>query len=69
MSVLKPMVMRMYKAIKNFAEDESGATAIEYGLIAALVSVAAVTALTNVGNSLSSMFDKVSSDLDAAVSP
>ena len=59
----------MYQAIKNFAEDESGATAIEYGLIAALVSVAAVTALTNVGNSLSSMFEKVSSDLDAAVTP
>ena len=59
----------MYNTIKNFAKDESGATAIEYGLIAALVSVAAVTALTNVGGSLSSMFEKVSSDLDAAVTP
>ena len=33
----------MYDSIKNFANDESGATAIEYGLIAALVSVAAQT--------------------------
>jgi pilus assembly protein Flp/PilA len=57
----------MYNTIKNFANDESGATAIEYGLIAALVSVAAVTALTEVGTSLSAMFGRVSSDLDAAV--
>ena len=59
----------MYNTIKEFANDESGATAIEYGLIAALVSVAAVTALTSVGTSLSSMFSKVSSDLNAAVAP
>lgn len=59
----------MYKTIKEFAKDESGATAIEYGLIAALVSVAAVTALTNVGQSLDGMFTKVSSTLDNAVAP
>ena len=55
--------------IKRFLQDESGASAIEYGLIAALVSVAAVTALTNVGDSLSNMFETVSSDVDAAVTP
>ena len=59
----------MYSTIKKFLQDESGATAIEYGLIAALVSVAAVTALTSVGTSLSSMFEKVSTDLDTAVAP
>ena len=59
----------MYSTIKNFLQDESGATAIEYGLIAALVSVAAVTALTSVGASLSSMFEQVSSELDTAVTP
>ena len=59
----------MYSTIKKFLQDESGATAIEYGLIAALVSVAAVTALTSVGTSLSSMFNKVSTDLDTAVTP
>ena len=57
----------MYRFIKDFANDDSGATAIEYGLIAALVSVAAVTALTNVGTSLDAMFSTVSSTLDAAV--
>ena len=59
----------MYNTIKKFANDESGATAIEYGLIAALVSVAAVTALTNVGSSLDNMFTTVSTTLDAAVAP
>ena len=49
--------------------DESGATAIEYGLIAALVSVAAVGALTAMGDSLEGMFTKVSSTLDAAIAP
>lgn len=61
--------MRMYDFIKTFADDESGATAIEYGLIAALVSVAAVGALSNVGTSLDAMFNSVSSELDAAVTP
>ena len=51
---------------KTFIKDESGATAIEYGLIAALVSVAAIAAMTSLGESLSSMFTTVSSELDAA---
>ena len=59
----------MCSSMKRFLLDESGATAIEYGLIAALVSVAGVTALNNVGNSLSAMFSTVSSELDAAVTP
>jgi pilus assembly protein Flp/PilA len=49
-------------------KDDSGATAIEYGLIAALVSVAAIGALTAMGNSLSTMFNTVSTALSAAVS-
>ena len=59
----------MYRIIKSFVLDESGATAIEYGLIAALVSVAAVGALSNVGTSLDAMFNEVSSELNAAVTP
>jgi pilus assembly protein Flp/PilA len=47
-------------------KDESGATAIEYGLIAALVSVAAITALQALGGSLDDMFTTVSDALDAA---
>ena len=48
-------------------KDKSGATAIEYGLIAALVSVAAVVALQNLGSSLNTMFTTVSTQLDTAV--
>ena len=59
----------MIKLIKKFRQDESGATAIEYGLIAALVSVAAITALGNLGGSLDSMFGTVSTALDDAVNP
>ena len=59
----------MFNLTENFIHDESGATAIEYGLIAALVSVAAVTALTSVGSSLNNLFASVSSTLDAAVTP
>ena len=52
--------------IAKFLRDESGATAIEYGLIAALVSVAAITALSAMGDSLSAMFTAVKSELDTA---
>jgi pilus assembly protein Flp/PilA len=57
----------MISIFKNFVQDETGATAIEYGLIAALVSVAAVAALGTMGTSLSSMFSVVSGQLDAAI--
>jgi pilus assembly protein Flp/PilA len=40
-------------------QDESGATAIEYGLIAALVSVAIIAALTLLGTNLAALFDEI----------
>ncbi len=43
----------------RFMKDESGATAIEYGLIAALISVAIITAVTTLGTNLSGTFTKV----------
>ena len=46
--------------------DESGATAIEYGLIAALISIAAIVAMTTLGNSLSNSFGTVSNTLTNA---
>lgn len=52
--------------MKNLIQDESGATAIEYGLIAALVSVAAIAALTAMGSSLNTMFTSVSTALSGA---
>ena len=57
----------MFVKLKTFLNNEDGATAIEYGLIAALVSVAAIGALTSMGNSLSTMFNTVSSSLSGAV--
>jgi len=53
--------------LKKVRKDESGATAIEYGLIAALVSVAAIGALTALGGSLETMFQAVSGALAAAL--
>ena len=58
----------MLNSFKVFCNDDSGATAIEYGLIAALVSVAAIGALTAVGNSLNTMFTSVSNSMNTAVS-
>ena len=58
----------MIKPLRSFAKDESGATAIEYGLIAALISVAAIAALTSVGSSLTGMFTTVASALNSAAS-
>ncbi len=56
----------MFAKMIGFLRDEDGATAIEYGLIAALVSVAAIGALTAMGDSLSTMFKSVSSALSGA---
>ena len=57
----------MTRLIKSFFAEEDGATAIEYGLIAALVSVAAITALGAMGDSLDTLFTTVSGELDTAV--
>jgi pilus assembly protein Flp/PilA len=56
----------MSKFVTRFLKDESGATAIEYGLIAALVAVVLVTALTAMGTSLKSTFTTVGGKLDTA---
>lgn len=58
----------MFTTVNSFVRDESGATAIEYGLIAALVSVAAIGALQQLGTSLNEMFGVVASELKDAVS-
>ena len=57
----------MFTKLRAFAKNESGATAIEYGLIAALVSVAGIAALNAMGDSLEEMFETVSTELDNAV--
>ncbi|MBL8649261.1 MAG: Flp family type IVb pilin [Sphingopyxis sp.] len=51
------------KFIKKFARDTKAATAIEYGLIAALIAVAGITAMTSVGTSVSGTFNNVDAAL------
>jgi pilus assembly protein Flp/PilA len=59
----------MTKLFARFIKDESGATAIEYGLIAALISVALITGATTLGNALNNQFDQVSKELDFKAKP
>ena len=63
----------MTKLFTRFLKDESGATAIEYGLIAALISVALITGATAIGNSLNfndtTNFGRVGSTRDAPNDP
>ena len=51
------------KLITRMLENESGATAIEYGLIAALIAVAIIAAATLVGQNLSTTFNNIASNL------
>jgi pilus assembly protein Flp/PilA len=53
----------MTNFVTSFLRDESGATAIEYGLIAALISVAIIGAVTAVGGKLTTTFTRVSTAL------
>ena len=52
--------------IARFMRDDSGATAIEYGLIAALIAVGIIAAATALGGSLSDLFKRISGKLNAA---
>ena len=56
--------MQIVNFIKSFARDEEGVTAIEYGLIAALIAVAAITAMSALGENLSNTFNDVNNELD-----
>ena len=53
----------MFTTFKQLLKNESGVTAIEYGLIAALIAVAAVTVMSTVGSSLKNTFNNVSTNL------
>jgi pilus assembly protein Flp/PilA len=52
--------------IRKMLKSEKGATAIEYGLIAALIAVAAIAAMQNIGSSLGTTFNTVANDMKAA---
>jgi pilus assembly protein Flp/PilA len=57
----------MLKLIKDFAVQEEGVTAIEYGLIAALIAIVIITALTTSGTSLNTLWEKICGELKSAV--
>ncbi|CAN5403198.1 Flp family type IVb pilin [soil metagenome] len=56
----------MTKFFSQFAKDESGATAIEYGLIAALIAVVIISAVTTLGTTLSTKFGAISTAVTGA---
>ena len=56
----------MQNLVTRFIEDESGATAIEYGLIAALISVALIAGASALGNGINNKFNQVSDELNNA---
>ena len=53
----------MKNLVSRFAKNESGATAIEYGLIAALISVVIITAITTLGKNLTNTFTSIASNI------
>ncbi|KRB58568.1 Flp family type IVb pilin [Rhizobium sp. NPDC090275] len=55
----------MTKLVSRFLKDESGATAIEYGLIAALISVALITGASALGSKLNIMFNNLSNTISS----
>jgi pilus assembly protein Flp/PilA len=55
----------MSKFVTRFMKDESGATAIEYGLIAALIAAVLITALTAIGTNLNTTFQNISTKVSA----
>ncbi len=52
--------------IKRFVKEESGATAVEYGLLVALIAVVIITAVTTLGTNLSAKFNTVASQISSA---
>jgi pilus assembly protein Flp/PilA len=58
--------MKITNRLKSLAHDETGATAIEYGLIAALIAVAAITAMKGLGNQMKTTFNTTSSQMSTA---
>ena len=57
---------KMKKFLNKIRENESGATAIEYGLIAALIAVVLISSLGLLGNNISTSFNKISNSVGAA---
>ncbi len=58
----------MKNILNSFLEDESGATAIEYGLLVALIAVVIIAAVTNLSRNMSNMFSNIRNQIGAATS-
>ncbi len=56
----------MMNSVMRFVREEEGATALEYGLLAALIAASIVTAVTALGTTVSDTFDSIASDMAAA---
>ena len=59
--------MKLVQFFKNFAREEDGVTAIEYGLIAALIAVVIIASVQIVGTQLTNVFTEISNALIAAL--
>lgn len=59
----------LFKGFVGFLRDQEGVTAIEYGLIAALIALAIITAVTLVGTNLDLLFDRIAACLTTAGCP
>ena len=59
----------MLSIFKTLLSDESGSTAIEYGLIIALVSVASIAAMSSMGDVLATVFNQVTATLNTQILP
>lgn len=59
--------MKLIKFIQTFARDEDGVTAIEYGLIAALIAVTIIVAVGLVGDQLNAVFNRIQTELGLAL--
>ena len=59
----------MPRLLQRFARDETGATAIEYGMIAALIAVVIITAVTALGTNISAAFKKIADEIGKTTTP
>ena len=59
----------IFQTIRSFLKDESGVTAIEYGLIAGLIAVVIIVMVTNVGTDLNTVFTSIDTKLAAIPAP
>ena len=57
----------MFESIETFRDDESGATAIEYALLAALIGVALIAGVTNFGNGMVNMYDYLANEVSNGI--